>query len=232
MRATSASAGRIASVELHCNPGPNLPLTSNGATERPLCRPNLDIPCLDTPESSHEAGRGSRARSARAVDLGLARRRRTCADCAVGARPWVAPSYLNKHLQALACAGLLESLPGARGGFRLARSAETITLLDVVEAIDGHQPAFRCTEIRRRGIGEQLPDSCFAAPCAINAAMQSAEAAWRDQLSQHTIASIRSNADEHAPQAAAVSREALGRGQSEGPALLTIRTTSTQSNRS
>ncbi len=31
-------------------------------------------------------------------------------------------AYLNKQLQALVRAGLLESLPGARGGFRLARA--------------------------------------------------------------------------------------------------------------
>jgi DNA-binding IscR family transcriptional regulator len=37
---------------------------------------------------------------------------------------------------------VLESLPGPRGGFRLARPPESITLMDVVAAIDGPQEAF------------------------------------------------------------------------------------------
>ena len=60
-------------------------------------------------------------------------------------------AYLAKHLQALARAGVLETVKGPRGGYRLARPPAEITVLDVVEAIDGDEPAFRCTEIRRRG---------------------------------------------------------------------------------
>src|SRR5258706_13778650 len=59
--------------------------------------------------------------------------------------------YLAKHLQALTRAGVFVAVPGPRGGYRLSRPAAEVTLLDVVEAIDGRQPAFRCTEIRRRG---------------------------------------------------------------------------------
>src|SRR5262247_2458737 len=63
----------------------------------------------------------------------------------------VPAAYLAKHLQSLARAGVLETVKGPRGGYRLARPATEITLLDVVEAIDGDTPAFRCSEIRRRG---------------------------------------------------------------------------------
>src|SRR5260221_10015300 len=63
----------------------------------------------------------------------------------------VPAAYLAKHLQALAKAGVLETVKGARGGYRLARSPAEITVLEVVEAVDGEEPAFRCTEIRRRG---------------------------------------------------------------------------------
>ena len=45
--------------------------------------------------------------------------------------------YLAKHLQALTRAGVLESVPGPKGGYRLARPADEITMLEVVEAIDG-----------------------------------------------------------------------------------------------
>src|SRR6186997_2852707 len=63
----------------------------------------------------------------------------------------VSTSYLLKHLQALAGAGLLLSVPGPKGGYRLARAAAHISLLDIVLAIEGPEPAFRCAEIRQRG---------------------------------------------------------------------------------
>src|SRR5437879_10218288 len=63
----------------------------------------------------------------------------------------VPAAYLAKHLQALARADVLETVKGPRGGYRLARPASEITMLEIVEAIDGEEPAFRCTEIRRRG---------------------------------------------------------------------------------
>jgi len=45
-------------------------------------------------------------------------------------------NYLGKLLQALAREGLVESQKGLGGGFRLARSASTISLYDVVEPVD------------------------------------------------------------------------------------------------
>lgn len=97
--------------------------------------------------------------------------------------------YLAKHLQALARAGILESVPGARGGFRLAKAADAIRLVDVVEAIDGPSSAFRCTEIRRRGPAAG-PASDYAVPCAIHAAMIRADAAWRAELARTTAADL------------------------------------------
>jgi Rrf2 family protein len=101
----------------------------------------------------------------------------------------VSPSYLLKHLQALSSAGLLHTTPGPRGGYRLARPPEDITLLDIVLAVEGSEPAFRCQEIRRRG---PKPSSTrvFAKPCSINAAMLRAERAYRTELQRVRIADI------------------------------------------
>jgi len=70
----------------------------------------------------------------------------------------------------------------------LAKPTEKITLLDIVLAVEGAQPAFRCTEIRQRGpnpIGG-VP----AAPCEVNAAMLKAERAYRAELAKVSIADI------------------------------------------
>ena len=49
----------------------------------------------------------------------------------------IPPSFLAKIVSQLSVAGLLQTSRGARGGVALAKSPEAISLLDVVEAIDG-----------------------------------------------------------------------------------------------
>ena len=49
----------------------------------------------------------------------------------------IPPSFLAKIISQLSIAGLLHTSRGARGGVTLARVPEKITLLEVVEAIDG-----------------------------------------------------------------------------------------------
>jgi Rrf2 family protein len=98
-------------------------------------------------------------------------------------------AYLAKHLQALSQAGILEAVPGRRGGYRLGRPANEIPLFDVVEAIEGDAGAFRCTEIRRRG-PTTSPSSVYGPTCAIAVAMSRAEAAWRAELARQAIATL------------------------------------------
>jgi len=49
----------------------------------------------------------------------------------------IPPSFLAKIISQLSIAGLLHTSRGARGGVTLARDPKEITLLEVVEAIDG-----------------------------------------------------------------------------------------------
>jgi Rrf2 family protein len=49
----------------------------------------------------------------------------------------IPPSFLAKIISQLSIAGLLHTSRGARGGVTLARDPKDITLLDVIEAIDG-----------------------------------------------------------------------------------------------
>jgi Rrf2 family protein len=101
----------------------------------------------------------------------------------------VPPAYLAKHLQALAQAGIVAADPGPRGGYRLARPPEQISLLDVVLAVDGDQPAFRCEEIRQRG-----PSACgpaaYRRACGISLAMARAERAWREELKKTSVGDL------------------------------------------
>lgn len=95
-------------------------------------------------------------------------------------------SYLLKHLKVMVAAGILVSIPGPKGGYRLAKSPEEITLLDIVLAVEGPEPAFRCRDIRRAGPG--APDAtAYPNPCGIKAAMLRAERAYRAALRETTL---------------------------------------------
>ncbi|MCY1140942.1 Rrf2 family transcriptional regulator [Actinoplanes sp. Pm04-4] len=101
----------------------------------------------------------------------------------------VSGSYLAKQLQALSRAGLIRSAQGHAGGYELARPAAEITVLDVVEAVDGPQPAFTCTEIRQRGPLATPPEECLT-PCPIARVMSAADRAWRAALGAVTIGDL------------------------------------------
>ena len=49
----------------------------------------------------------------------------------------IPPSFLAKIVSQLSIAGIVQTSRGARGGVSLARAADEISLLEVVEAIDG-----------------------------------------------------------------------------------------------
>ena len=96
------------------------------------------------------------------------------------------PSYMAKQLQALSKAGVVSSLRGARGGYRLARRASEISLWDIAVAIEGAERGFRCAEIRQRGPCRSPPESCER-PCAIAASFWAAEHAYRERLRATTV---------------------------------------------
>lgn len=98
--------------------------------------------------------------------------------------------YLKKRIQPLAKAGVLQSEPGPKGGYRLARSPDAITVMDVVAAVEGRTQAFECTEIRQRGAGRTANSTEFAHPCGVHLALGKAELAWRQALAAQTLTDL------------------------------------------
>lgn len=82
-------------------------------------------------------------------------------------------------------------------------------MLDIVLAVEGHEPAFRCTEIRQRGPA-RVPVADYPPICGIAAAMQRAETAWKAELGSTTVADI----------SAVVARQAPRRAQAKTRAWL------------
>lgn len=107
-------------------------------------------------------------------------------------------AYLNKQLQALARAGIVSSTSGPRGGFQLARSPESITLLDVVVAIEGPEEAFRCEQLLKKGPGADAKVD-YRQACLLSQAMRRADLAWRRELAAQTLADMKARVEQHYP---------------------------------
>ena len=105
--------------------------------------------------------------------------------------------YLAKQLQTLVRAGVLAATTGPRGGFRLARPAAEITLLQIVEAVDGTSAPYECGEVRQRGRGA-LPARDCRGMCVLARKMADAHEAWRRSLSV-TLADILASLPASAP---------------------------------
>ncbi|AWY39748.1 Rrf2 family transcriptional regulator [Pseudomonas putida] len=109
--------------------------------------------------------------------------------------------YLAKIFTKLAKAKLVAATEGVRGGFKLARPADEITLLDIVNAIDGRKAIFECREIRGRcALFEGLtPEWAVEGRCSIHAAMLTAQKRMEEALDQQTILDIARKVGRKAP---------------------------------
>ncbi len=91
-------------------------------------------------------------------------------------------NYLGKLLKALAEEGLVESQKGLGGGFRLARDASDIVLLDVIDSIEHISRWSGCILGR--------PECSEVHPCALHERWKTVREAYRRMLEQTTIAEL------------------------------------------
>jgi len=104
----------------------------------------------------------------------------------------VSPSFVAKIFPKLEKAGIVAACEGVSGGYRLARPPEQITILELVDAIEGDKPLFECQEIRVRCalFDGSAPRWATRGPCAIHAIMLRAEKSMRASLACETLASL------------------------------------------
>lgn len=105
----------------------------------------------------------------------------------------VPKEYLAKCLQQLSQAGIATTTTGPRGGYSLAKPANQISFLDIVEAIEGKKKTFNCNEIRRNNPCLTKPDRKFPGVCDIAKVMFEADEAWRASLRSRKLSDISDN---------------------------------------
>ncbi|OAJ73320.1 Rrf2 family transcriptional regulator [Brevibacillus sp. SKDU10] len=89
----------------------------------------------------------------------------------------VSPTYLSKILTRLVKAGMIESVSGANGGYRLSRKKDDITFLDIIHAIEGTSSLFEC-------------DFLHGDECLIQAVMVEAEQKMESHLKKMKLADL------------------------------------------
>src|SRR5690606_23556687 len=91
-------------------------------------------------------------------------------------------SFLAKIFQDLVRAGVLRSQRGARGGFLLARPADQITILEIIEAIDGKIALQRCLS--------EVPNCERMEGCALCGLFEQAQDRLKEVFAQTTLADL------------------------------------------
>jgi Rrf2 family protein len=94
----------------------------------------------------------------------------------------IPPSFLAKIVSQLSVAGMVQTSRGARGGVTLARDPSQISLLEVVEAIDGPVSLNECVAD---------PSVCsFGEDCPVHGVWCEAQASLVKGLTSTTFASL------------------------------------------
>lgn len=103
--------------------------------------------------------------------------------------------FLHKVMPRLVKAGLVRSRRGARGGYRLAMDPAEISLLNIIEAIDGPVFINRCLVDK--------DDCALHLECAIRPVFARAQAALRKVLQDQSLADVLKGKAQHASLASA-----------------------------
>ncbi|MFQ5524677.1 MAG: RrF2 family transcriptional regulator [Thermoanaerobaculia bacterium] len=94
----------------------------------------------------------------------------------------LSPSYIAKVFQDVSRAGLTVAVPGPHGGYRLAAPAEKLSLIKVVEALDGPLGSECCL----LSVGNCTQQG----RCGVRLLVQQAESAYYDFFAGETVASL------------------------------------------
>jgi Rrf2 family protein len=107
---------------------------------------------------------------------------------AIGRQQHIPVTFLAKIMSQLSAAGIVHTLRGAHGGVCLGRPAAEISLLDIVETVDGPMLLNECVAD---------PNQCpFGSQCAVHQVWCQAQAELVDRLSQTSMAQL-SRQQEH-----------------------------------
>jgi len=137
------------------------------------------------------------------IHLGLPERHTNVGIKELSAALGVSESYLSKIMSKLRQDGIVRAVPGVNGGYELARPADQITFLDVIQVIEGRQQLFECSNMNSRqhqllvheGAAQQEQPARNG--CLVEKVMEGAEEHLHQYLREHTIQTVLDEALKH-----------------------------------
>ncbi|HEU4672710.1 MAG TPA: Rrf2 family transcriptional regulator [Candidatus Limnocylindrales bacterium] len=114
--------------------------------------------------------------------LALAADQERLSAATIAARMAIPPGFLPHVMRDLVAAGLVAATPGRTGGYRPARDPGTISVLDVIEAIEGDGRRRTCV-LRNAPCGRD-------GYCAIHRVFSSAQDALLDELDRAMLTDV------------------------------------------
>ncbi|TCM89116.1 MULTISPECIES: Rrf2 family transcriptional regulator [unclassified Paenibacillus] len=128
-------------------------------------------------------------------------------------------TYLSKIFTKLTKAGIVSSVPGVKGGFKLARDPDAISFWDVVEAVEGKKPIFQCQNIKDKGYVYRNRDcsdcTVSTGSCSINLVMLEAEETMQNYLRSKKLSWLEEELDRVLPaETRKQTREFFAKGRS------------------
>ena len=94
------------------------------------------------------------------IDLAQYSEQEAVSISSISQRQGISESYLEQLVAKLRKAGLVTSIRGAQGGYRLAKPASTISVGDILRALEGNLAAVECSAYTDEGC--QGADLCVA----------------------------------------------------------------------
>lgn len=110
----------------------------------------------------------------------------------------VSESYLSKIMSKLRQDGIVRAVTGASGGYELARAADQISFLEVIQVVEGRQQLYECFNMNTQKhqlfyeaeAVESNPPDQSGKECLVKKVMCEAELQMNQYLQQHTIQSV------------------------------------------
>jgi Rrf2 family protein len=111
----------------------------------------------------------------------------------------VSESYLSKIMSKLRQDGIVRAVTGASGGYELARPADQITFLEVIQVIEGRQHLYECFNMNAQrhrlffeaeALEQDNSHHLGNKNCLVKKVMDGAELHMQQYLQQHTIQSV------------------------------------------
>lgn len=132
------------------------------------------------------------------IHLGLSERCQNVGIKELSGALGVSESYLSKIMSKLRQDGIVRAVPGVNGGYELARPAERISFLDVIQVIEGRQQLFECSNsssqqhrlLAEQGAELSGQEHSDKKECLVEKVMNGAEQQLHRYLREHTIQSV------------------------------------------